>query len=337
MKAILLIGGFGTRLRPLTLTRPKALLPVANRPFLAYQLELLREAGVSDVMLACGNFMLPFKRAFNAIAPRGTKLHFAFEPAPLGTGGAIRFAHDRLKSAVAMDRSPILVFNGDVFFELPVKKFVAFHLTKKAAATIALTRVEDPSRFGLVELEKGGRVKRFLEKSKSPFRTDSINAGAYVFSPSTIESMPPGRPFSVEREFFPALLRRKEAVYGFPMKGYWNDIGTHASYMDAHRVLLTTKNRWTRARFFRKRSRLKTTPAGKSFSFEGFVSCGDDVSIGKNCRVENSILMDGCRLEQDAVVSGAVLGRKCRIGHHAVVRPGSVLADGTEVLPYSKC
>lgn len=337
MKAILLIGGFGTRLRPLTLTRPKALLPVLNRPFLSYQLELLAEAGVSDVMLACGKHMAAFRKAFLALAPKRMKMHFAFEPDPLGTGGAIRFAHDKLKKMVHPDFAPVLVFNGDVFFDLPVNEFIRFHLTNRAEGTIALTRVEDPSRFGLVECDKTGRVERFLEKSQPPFRTDLINAGAYALNPAAIDKIPSGRAVSVEREVFPSMLGRGERLFGFAMKGYWNDIGTHASYLAAHKDLLATKNRWTQERLSRKRGRLKTTPAGKNFSIEGFASFGEKVSIGDECRVSDSVLMDGCRVEDGAEISGAILGRNCRVGHHAIIRPGSVLADGTVVPAYNKC
>ncbi len=336
MKAVLLIGGFGTRLRPLTLARPKALLPVLNRPFLAYQLELLAEAGVTDVMLACGKFMRPWQKDFKALAPRGVKIHFAFEPKPLGTGGAIRFAYDHLKKVTRPDASPVLIFNGDVFFELPVKRFVDFHLNHASAATIALTRVEDPSRFGLVERDDNDRVTQFLEKSKPPFRTNYINAGAYAFNPKAIERIPAGQVVSVERDVFPSMLVKGDRLFGFSMGGYWNDIGTHASYLAAHKHLLTEKNRWTQSTFFTKRTRLNAALSRKNLSIDGFVSFGKNVSLGKNCRVTDSVLMDGCRVDEGAQISGSILGRKCRIGHHAVVGPGSVLADGTVVLPYNK-
>lgn len=350
MNAIILIGGFGTRLRPLTLTKPKALLPILNRPFLSYQFDLLKEGGVRNVMLACGEQNRPWKKNFAALAPRGLKVHFAFEPKPLGTGGAIRFAYDHFSKSMQLDRSPVLVFNGDVFFDLSVQKFLRFHKNKKSLATVALTKVEDPSRFGLVERDGGGAVIRFLEKSPPPFKTNFINAGAYLLDKKGIEMIPSGRVVSVERDTFPSFLYRGLPVFGFPMSGYWNDIGTHASFLAAHRELLLTKNRWTRGQFFRKRSRLKSTPQVRGRAFfgenltmkknvflDGFVSIGDNVSIGANSHIANSVVMESCTLEEGVELNGAILGKGCRVGKHAIIREGSVLADKSIVHPYTRC
>ncbi len=255
MRAILLIGGLGTRLYPLTLSKPKALLPVLDRPFLSYQLDLLKAGNVREVMLACSERNRAWKKDFERLAPRGLKMRFAFESQPLGTGGAIRFAFDHFRSR--NDSSPVLVFNGDVFFDLRVEKFLAFHIKRNASCTIALTRVKDPSRFGLVKTSTSGRVEQFLEKSKRKTSVRTVNAGAYLMAPEVIRRIPTGRAVSVERETFPMLLKEKAAVYGFPMKGYWNDIGTHESYLQAQTDLLTTKNFWTQDLLLRKRAALK--------------------------------------------------------------------------------
>jgi mannose-1-phosphate guanylyltransferase len=341
MNAILLIGGFGTRLRPLTLTRPKALLPVLNRPFLSYQLDILKEAGVTDVMLACGIHTKPWKRAFAALAPRGMKIHFAFEPNPLGTGGAIRFGYDRLKK-IGKSRGSVLVFNGDVFFDLSVRRFIGLHDSNRAACTVALTRVKDPSRFGLVEIDKKGAVRRFLEKPKPPFSTNLINAGAYLMEPKWIESIPTGRAVSVERESFPQSLKRGERLFGFVMSGYWNDIGTHQSYLQAHRDLMSGSsgnNRWTARHNFRKRGLLvgPRSSVSKSARLEGFVCCGEKVVVEKGATLRNCVVLDGCRIGENAVIEEAVLGPSCRIGDHARVGNGSVLGAKTFIPSYTRC
>ncbi len=350
MKAILLIGGFATRLRPLTLKRPKALIPVLNRPFLSYQLDLLKTAGVTDVSLACGRHSQPWRRAFERIAPRGMRMHFAFEPHPLGTGGAIRFAYDAFPEKIRRAGEPVLIFNGDVFLDLDIQAFVRFHAQRKAAATIALIKVEDPSRFGLVLTSSSGRVKKFLEKPKPPFATRMINAGAYVFNADAITAIPEGRPVSVERETFPSLLSDDLPLYGFAMHGYWNDIGTHASYLRAHRDLLFSNNRWTRPQFLRKRGRLQVGPTvrgkaffgqrvsiGKDVHFEGFVSCGDRVVIEPGSRLKDCVVLDGCRIGANAQVSGSVLGFGCSVGANSIVGDGTVLADKTTLPEYTRC
>lgn len=350
MRAILLIGGFGTRLRPLTLTQPKALLPVLNRPFLSYQLELLQEAKVTDVMLACGKHSRPWKKNLSALAPRKMKIHFAFEPKPLGTGGAIRFAFDQLNKRIGPSSSPVLVFNGDVFFDLPIQAFYRFHHDNQSSCTVALTRVEDPSRFGLVDIDMRGKIRRFIEKPKLPVSTNLINAGAYLLSPDWIETIAENRVVSVERDSFPTSLKAGTRMFGFSMKGYWNDIGTHVSYLAAHRDILKTNNRWTAKLFLRKRGDSKSagsrkppviigikSKVSKSTSIEGFLSCGNHVVIAQNVLLHDSVILDGCRIAEGAVIQGAILGRGCRIGAFANIRPGSVLGDKSIIPAYTRC
>ncbi|MCG3203808.1 MAG: Glucose-1-phosphate adenylyltransferase [Elusimicrobia bacterium] len=350
MKAIVLIGGFGTRLRPLTLFKPKAVLPVLNRPFLSYQFDLLHQARITDVMLACGQKTKPWKNILKGLAPKGLNIHFAFEEKPLGTAGAIRYAFEEFRKSTKGDRSPTLVFNGDVFFDLSVNDFLQTHLKKKANVTIALTRVEDPSRFGLIEMDKRGRILRFLEKSNPPFKTNFINAGAYIFDRESIESIPENQTVSVERETFPLLIKQKKVLAGYLLQGYWNDIGTHESFLNAHRDLLLSKNRWTQVLFLRKRGRLDSTPIirgqfhygyrlrlGKGVSIEGFASFGNKVNVGDGSRITNSVIMDNCHIKEGVVMNGAILGKGCHIGAHSVLGEGTVLADKTVIHPYTRC
>lgn len=304
MKAILLVGGQGTRLRPLTENRPKALIPILNKPFISYLLDHLKEAGVQDVMFAAGHLAEPIKKIFPTYASKKFRLHFAVEPTPLGTGGAIRFAYDKFKKSESAE--PVLVFNGDVLFDLSLTDFIKHHLSVKAEASIALKKVEHPEAFGVIEMSRDGRIRSFIEKPHSFTTASLINAGVYALSPSLIRAIPTGKSVSVEKEVFPALLSSGRRVYGFVSEGYWNDIGTHKSYMEAHRDLLTLKNSWTEKYFFRKRAdqsgRKSTVFLGQKISLakdatlNGMVCCGDGVAIGSGAIVSNSILFDRVKI-----------------------------------------
>ncbi len=344
MIAIILIGGFGTRLRPLTLKQPKALMPVLNRPFLSYQLDILAEAGVTDVVLAAGKHSKPWRGALSRLCPPRMRMHFAFEPKPLGTGGAIRFAHDALKKKIKSRSGPALIFNGDVFFNLPVREFVSFHQSNGSHASVALTPVEDPSRFGVVELDGRGAIRAFLEKPTGPVSTNLINAGAYLLNCEWIEKIPTGRPVSIEKESFPQSLERGDPMFGFKMSGYWNDIGTHASYLQAHLDLLSTTNCWTQISLFRKRALSRESPFLKgraskihsSVVMEGSVCLGDRVVVEKNVRLKNCVVLSDVRIEENAVLNGAIVGPRSTIGRHVDVSEGRVLGEKSMLSPYSR-
>lgn len=356
MIAILLVGGFGTRLRPLTLNRAKGLLPVLNRPFLSYQLDLLREGGVTDAVLAAGRHARQWEKGLRGITPRGLRLHFAYEPAPLGTGGAIRFAYDAARRRLPVD-GPVVVLNGDVFLDLDIRKFSAFHRARGSQATIALTEVDDPSRFGVVKTDRAGRVRRFIEKPQRPVGTKLVNAGAYLLDPAWIERIPAGKPVSIERDSFPASLDRREPMYGFAMPGYWNDIGTLATYLGAHRDLLTRPNRWTGGTYLRKnglrfegRVRVDAKPAvggravigagsrlGKGVTLNGFVCLGKNVRVGDGASLTDVVVLDETIIGSNVKAEGAVIGRGCRIGDSADLRPGCALGDRTTLSDYTRC
>jgi NDP-sugar pyrophosphorylase family protein len=226
VKAIVLAGGEGTRLRPLTWTTPKPLLPIVNRPFLEHQLSWLAGHGVTEVVLSLGYRSDAFAgRSFSDLP-----LQVAAEPAPLGTAGAIRFAAE-----AGGVTSRFLVCNGDILTDLDVSALVRFHEEREAEATIALTRVDDPSAFGVVPTDDQGRVLRFVEKpppGEAP--TDWINAGTYVLEPSVLDDIPSGRAVSIERETFPGLLARGGGLFALPSGAYWLDIGTPAKYLEAN-------------------------------------------------------------------------------------------------------
>jgi mannose-1-phosphate guanylyltransferase len=218
--AVLLVGGEGTRLRPLTKWLPKPMLPIANRPFLEHQIDHLREHGIDRVILSCGYLPGPIRDHF------GNRLEYAVEPQPLGTGGAIRF------SAEGIDET-FVVCNGDVLTDLDLSALVSQHRRRRARATIALHTVDDPSAYGLVRADGDGRVTAFIEKpSPGEADVDTINAGTYVLEPGVLELIEPGRAVSVEREVFPRLIG--QGLYARVDEGRWRDIGTPESYLAAN-------------------------------------------------------------------------------------------------------
>ncbi len=220
MKAILLIGGLGTRLRPFTLKTPKPLLPILNRPFLSYQINFLKSQGIRDIILCTAYKPETVRRLFGNGRSLGLRLSYVHETSPLGTGGAIKNAEPLIKGCT-------LICNGDIFMDLPVHEFHRFHRKKKALVSIALTRVKDPRAYGLIQTDRDGRIRRFIEKPDwKDVVCDTINAGAYLFEPDVFKLIPPQTVFSVERQLFPTLLRLKRPLYAKTFPGYWLDIGT---------------------------------------------------------------------------------------------------------------
>ena len=224
MDAIVLVGGQGTRLRPLTLTAPKPMLPTAGVPFLTHLLSRVRAAGVRRVVLSTSYRAEVFADHFGSGAALGLELDYVTEAEPLGTGGGIRNVLDRVGS------EHVLVFNGDVLSGVDLQKLVATHRDGGADVTLHLTRVEDPRAFGSVPTDGGGRVQAFLEKSPEPV-TDQVNAGCYVFRRPVLAGIPAGRAVSVERETFPGLLAAGATVLGYVDSTYWLDLGTPASFV----------------------------------------------------------------------------------------------------------
>jgi mannose-1-phosphate guanylyltransferase len=229
MKAIMLIGGLGTRLRPLTLTTPKPLLPILDEPFLGYQLDFLKRQGVSEVILCTAYKAEDFHKAIGDGSKYGVRVSYVHEDSPRGTGGAV-------KNAESYVDGPVLVCNGDILMAMNLTELVEFHRAKKALATVALTDVEDPSAYGVVEMDADGRVKRFVEKP-APGETSShsINAGTYVFEPEVFSLLPPGVTYSVERGLFPQILAEGKPLYAKALPGYWLDVGTIEKYQQAQR------------------------------------------------------------------------------------------------------
>ena len=236
MQALILAGGKGTRLRPLTLYTPKPIVPVVNRPFLLYQIELLRRAGVTDIILSLNYQPTKIENLLGDGAEYGVNLRYVTEPAPMGTAGAYKYA-------AAEIRETTIVFNGDVLTDVSIARVVEFHRTRKADATIVLTPVENPSAYGLVETGDAARVSRFREKPKpeelAELTTNNINAGIYILEPGVLDLIPAGENYSFEYGVFPELLKREKSFFAYVLgQNYWRDIGTPTSYLEAHHDFL---------------------------------------------------------------------------------------------------
>src|SRR5256885_15337609 len=231
MQALVLAGGEGTRLRPLTHPVPKPVMPLAGRPFLSFMLDWLRKHGVDDVLLSCG-FLAHAVEDVLGEEHEGMRLRYVHEAMPLGTAGPVRLAADE---GLLAER--LFILNGDVLTDMDLTAQLAFHREKKAAATLALIAVEDTASYGVVPTDENGAVEAFLEKSPGPAPTNRINAGAYVIEREVVERIPPGRAVSFEREVFPGLVG--EGLYGYLSEGYWIDIGTPERYLEATYDLLS--------------------------------------------------------------------------------------------------
>lgn len=318
MKGIILVGGRGTRLRPLTFDRPKPLVPVVNRPFLEYQLDLLRRYGVDDVIL-CVNYQAKKLMRHFADGDRfGLNIRYAAEDEPLGTAGALKNA------AALLDSGPVVVLNGDILTDLDLGQVFRTHKESGAWVTLTLVEVDDPTRYGLVLLDRQGRVQRFLEKpSWDEVTARTINAGIYVLEPSVFDHIPAGREVSVERETYPQLLSRGIPVQGHVAHSYWLDIGTPDKYLQAHWDLLDQKlsipipgreiapRVWTGDEPDVSRRSTLVPP----------VVLGDGVVIRPGATVgPYSVVGDQTVIEEGALVARAVVGRRCTLGRASVVR-----------------
>ena len=233
MKAILLAGGKGTRLRPLTIHTPKPIVPIFNRAFLHYQIDLLKQVPeIDEVILSLNYQPRRIEEMFGDGADVGIKIRYVVEPIPLGTAGAVKYAGDKLTESV-------VVFNGDVMTELDLAAVIRMHRERQARATIVLTPVENPSAYGLVDTDAYGNIQRFLEKPKpEEITTNHINAGIYVLEPDTFDRIPKEVPWFIERSYFPSLIERGETFVAYIYNGYWIDIGTPEKYTQVHRDIM---------------------------------------------------------------------------------------------------
>jgi len=349
MKAVILAGGEGTRLRPLTLAVPKPVVPIVDRPFLKHQLDLLSQVGVQDVVFSLAYRPERVREVFGDGKPVGKRILYAVEETPLGTGGAVKNAEPHLDSTT-------IVLNGDVLTDVDLPRVVEEHRASGAAATLVLARVPNPSAYGLVETDESGRVRRFIEKPQpSQVTTNTINAGIYVLQTSTLSLMPAAVKHSIERAFFPALLARGDLVRAHVHRGYWIDIGTPEKYLQVHRDILhgrfpvaltgrATSGGWVHE--------TATVEAGAALRAPFYVGPGchvaagatvgpdavlvSEVTIEARARVSDSVLWRGCRIGAESDVEGALLAAGVAVHRNARIAPGAVLGEGTVVSEYSR-
>jgi mannose-1-phosphate guanylyltransferase len=321
MKAIVLVGGFGTRLRPLTLSTPKQMLPVANRPMIERVVEGLAASGVTDAVLSLGYRPDAFIDRYPNGVCAGVRLHYAVESEPLDTAGAIRFA-----ALYARLDQTFVVLNGDVLTDLDLTALIALHHDRGAEATIALTPVEDPSRYGVVPTDDNGLVLGFIEKPpRDQAPTNWINAGTYVLEPSVIERIPGGRKVSIERETFPALVA-DGTLYAMKASGYWVDAGTPATYLEANLDLLDGKRGTQESGIDSRTSIAPTAKVLRSV-------IGPGATIGADAEIVDSVVMSDSRINPRAVVRDSIVGVRVTIGGGASVTALSVIGDGETVEP----
>jgi mannose-1-phosphate guanylyltransferase len=339
MKAAILIGGQGTRLRPFTLESPKPLLPVLNRPFLEYQFRVLRAHGVREVVLCTSYRADDFRRAFGDGRRLGLKLRYVRETIPLGTGGALKNAEKHLAGGTT------LILNGDVLNAFDIRAFLRFHRARRAEISIALSRVKDPTLYGLVLTDEKGYVRRFLEKpSWDEVETNTINAGAYLFEPSVFAHLPPGKTYSLERGLFPERLAEGAKLGGWVAPGYWIDIGTVEKYLQVHLDILEGRTPFRSGDSARS---LKGTVGAKVAAgrgvkvapfarFAGSVSLGRGVKIGRGAQLSDCVVLEGATIGDGARLERCVVGARARVGTHATLGPGTALAGGSRVGDYSQ-
>lgn len=319
MRAVVLVGGFGTRLRPLTNTRPKQMLPIVNRPMIEHVLAHLAAHRVDDVVLSMGYRPDAIVEAYPDGRCAGVTLHYAVEPEPLDTAGAIRFA---ARDAGIDER--FLVLNGDILTDLDLAALLAFHDARGAEGTIALQAVEDPSRFGVVPTSDDGAVIAFVEKPpRDEAPTNLINAGTYVLEPSVLDRIDGGRKVSVERETFPAMAA-EGTLYALDGSTYWLDAGTPQQYVQAQLDLIDGV-RGPALDGVHTAARVEE-PAVVDRSV-----LGDGVVVEAGATVERSVLLPGARVHGGAVVTDSVLGEGAEVMAGARVVDGTVVGDGEVV------
>ena len=362
MKGVIIAGGPGTRLRPLTYLRPKPTVPVVNKPFLEYQVELLKRHGIQEIIF-CTNYMAEMIQAhFGDGSAFGVTMHYALEDVPLGTAGAVKNAEEYF------DGDTLLIFNGDVLTDFDLSAIQGFHENRGARITISLYGVSSPSPYGVVITDQQGMVKEFREPSEEqkrklaagvvePEGTEYINAGIYVVDSTIFRDVPANTPYSFERQLFPAFCASSSGIYATEAKGYWLDIGRPEQYLEAHRAILhgdvraeVTGERqpggwWKRGevelgrnvRIARAVHVSHRTTLGANVELKGFTSIGEGCTIEEGSVLEDCVVLDGvsigkgCHLRNCIIDSDVFIEDNVAISARAVLASGSRVGFGTRV------
>jgi len=333
VKALILAGGFATRLRPLSCVRPKTLFPIVNKPLLQWTFERLVQGGVDEAILAV-NALTQFYIRQNRPPKCGLKVKFSIDPPkkPLGTAGPIKKAEHLIGH-----EEPFVVLNGDIFADIDYKKLIEAHKKSNALATLTLCTVEDPSSFGVAELCNDNCIKRFIEKPpRGEAPSNLINAGAYVLSPEVFKYIPEGRAVSIEREVFPKLAVEGR-LNGFCMEGLWMDIGKPQEYLDANKTVLDS--------IVDASDKLDTEGFEVTFpvALDGGVSVGErsvigpyavlgrNAKVGKNVQIANSVIFPDVEIGDSTTINGTIVGEGARIGKHVKLGKGCIIGDQAKI------
>jgi mannose-1-phosphate guanylyltransferase len=343
---LILAGGFGTRLRPLSCTRPKTLFPIVNKPLLQWIFERLSKNNIQEAILAV-NGLTAFYIKQQRIPKHGLNVKYSIDPpkTPLGTGGPVKNAEKLLGHS-----EPFLVLNGDIFADLNYTEIIEAHRKNKALATIALCEVEDPTRYGVAELAENCRIKKFIEKpAKGTAPTNLINAGIYVLNPEIFSYIPKGK-VSMEREIFPKLVEEGE-LYGHVFQSLWMDIGKPEEYLQANKILLSTLAKTPKTKSTDKFQLKNPTAIYKGVNIGAksvigpYAILGKNVTVGKNVQISESVILPDAKINDYSSINGAIIGegaiigkkvkigKGCIIGDHAKIRDNISLANKTTVCP----
>ena len=352
MKAVIIAGGFGTRLRPLSCTRPKHLFPIAGKPLLDWTIERLAKNGVKEIVFAVNFLSEAFVKRYGKSA-YGMKIYYGHESKPLGTGGCVKNAEK-----IVGRNEDFLLLNGDIISNVDYAQLTNQHTKNGGIATVTLHRVNDPSRYGVVELAEQNQIKQFVEKpTRGRAPSNLINAGVYALSPRIFDYIPPRSRVSIEREVFPALARDNE-LFGYEFNGLWIDIGEPTDFLKGNRLLLDSE---LKSGQIAKSARVETgaricnpiavgahTKIGEKSTVGPHVSLGDDVAVGKAVHIKNSIVFSGSVISDSTSVKGAIIGEEVSIGKrvkiganvmigdHAIIHDGVTLARGIAVCPHKE-
>jgi mannose-1-phosphate guanylyltransferase len=341
VQAVILVGGEGTRLRPLTSTVPKPVVPLVDRPFISFMLEWLREHGVDDVIMSCGFLATSVRNVLGDGSSLGLRLRFVEEPDPRGTAGALKFAESLLDER-------FLMLNGDVLTDLDLTEQMAQHDATGAKATLALVPVTDPTTYGLVHLEENRSVRDFVEKpSSDKIDTNLISAGVYVLERSILELVPPDRNVSIEREVWPHLIGH--GLYGFPSESYWLDIGTPERYLQGTFDIIEGNvrtavrerlgNNWlavdekaeVQGRVIPPAVLERGVRVAEGAHVGSLVVLGGDVSVGTGTTVERAVIMNGTDIGEGCTLRDCIVSAGCLVGARTQITGGAVLGEGVTI------
>ena len=323
LKAVILVGGEGTRLRPLTYHTPKPMVPVLNVPFLEHVMRNLKEHNITEIVMAQHYLAASMREYFGDGSKLGVKLYYVMEESPLGSAGAVKNVEDFLDGT-------FFVLNGDIFHNRDFTAILKYHRQHRAKATIVLTPVANPTLYGVVETDKRNKVKRFTEKPKQEeVTTNMINAGTWVVEPEVLQRIPPGTKFSFERELFPQMLADGLPFYAYPTDNYWMDTGTPENYLQLHRDLLSGK--------YDDYKPENDVTIGKRCKIHPTVKFQNKVVIGDNCIIDSGVKLTGpvvlghnCRIGENSTISDSVVWHDATIGKNVTIK-SSILADNCAI------